>query len=215
MFVVLYTVFSVIFSMDAYYALNLIIGLFLYDFFSEATKTGLISLHAKTFLLTKTKFPSWVVVLTSVSSALITVVIFSIAVCTYIFIFKRNLSLLEISCFGLYVFLFLIIIIGISLAGSVLFLRYRDINQIWELLMQAGFFFAPIIYPLDIVPHKFHFYLYVWLPTAVIQFSRSVLVKGEIPTITANLMLLGSAAFVLIAGAALYSRLAPRSLERL
>jgi lipopolysaccharide transport system permease protein len=215
MFVVLYAVFSVIFSTDYNYPLNLIIGLFLWEFFSESTRTGLTSLQAKTFLLTKTKFPSWIVVLTSASNALITLIIFCIAVCTYISIFRRSLSLLEISCFGLYVFLFLAIIIGISLAGSVLFLRYRDLNQIWELLMQAGFFFTPIIYPLDIVPHKFHFYLYIWLPTPVIQFSRSVLVKGEIPSITAHLMLLGSAAFVLIVGAALYCRLAPRSLERL
>jgi lipopolysaccharide transport system permease protein len=215
MFVVLYTVFSVIFSMEPNYNLNLIIGLFLWDFFSEATKTGFLSLQTKTFLLTKTKFPAWIVVLTSASNALITVSILGVAVCAYISIFRRSLSLLEISCFGLYIFLFLIIIIGISLAGSVLFLRYRDINQIWELLMQAGFFFTPIIYPLNIVPHKFHFYLYAWLPTAVIQFSRSVLVEGEIPTTTAHLMLLGSASVVLFAGVVLYRRLAPRSLERL
>jgi len=215
MFAVLYTVFSVIFSMDPNYNLNLLIGLFLWDFFSEATKTGFLSLQAKTFLLTKTNFPAWIVVLTSASNALITMSILGLAVCAYISIFRRSLSLLEISCFGLYIFIFLIIIIGISLAGSVLFLRYRDINQIWELLMQAGFFFTPIVYPLDIVPHKFHFYLYAWLPTAVIQFSRSVLVKGEIPTITAHLMLLGSASVVLFAGVALYCRLALRSLERL
>jgi lipopolysaccharide transport system permease protein len=215
MFVVLYNVFSVIFSMDPNYTLNLIIGLFLWEFFAEATKTGIMSLREKTFLLTKTKFPSWVVVLTSVSSALITVTAFSIAVCIYISIFRRSLSLMEISIYGFYIFLFLVIIIGISLAGSVLFLRYRDINQIWELMMQAGFFFTPIIYPLAIVPHKFHIYLYAWLPTAVIQFSRSVLVKGEIPTVTANLMLVGSAAAVLFAGVVLYRRLAPRSLERL
>lgn len=215
MFVVLYTVFSVIFSMEPNYNLNLIIGLFLWDFFSEATKTGFLSLQTKTFLLTKTKFPAWIVVLTSASNALITVSILGVAVCAYISIFRRSLSLLEISCFGLYIFLFLIIIIGISLAGSVLFLRYRDINQIWELLMQAGFFFTPIIYPLNIVPHKFHFYLYAWLPTVVIQFSRSVLVEGEIPTTTAHLMLLGSASVVLFAGVVLYRRLAPRSLERL
>jgi lipopolysaccharide transport system permease protein len=215
MFVVLYTVFSVIFSMDPNYNLNLIIGLFLWEFFAESTKTGFLSLQAKTFLLTKTKFPVWIVVLTSASNAFITVCIFSIAVCIYISIFRRSLNLFEIGCFGLYVFLFLLIIIGISLAGSVLFLRYRDINQIWELVMQAGFFFTPIIYPLDIVPHKFHFYLYAWLPTAVIQFSRSVLVKGEIPTITAHLLLLGSAAVVLGVGAALYCRLSPRSLESL
>jgi len=215
MFAVLYSVFSILFAMDAYYALNLIIGLFLYDFFSESTKTGFMSLKEKSFLLIKTKFPSWVVVLTSVSSACITAMIFSTAVCVYIAVFKRPLSLLEIGCFSLYLLLFLAIIIGISLAGSVLFLRYRDINQIWELLIQAGFFFTPIIYPLDIIPHKFHFFLYAWLPTAVIQFSRSVLVQGVIPSATAHLMLLGSAAVVLFSGAALYVRLAPRSLERL
>ena len=215
MFAVLYNVFSVVFSMDPNYNLNLIIGLFLWEFFAESTKTGFLSLQAKTFLLTKTKFPAWIVVLTSASSALITVTIFGIAVCTYVSIFRRSLSLLEISCFWFYLFLFLLIIIGISLAGSVLFLRYKDINQIWELLVQAGFFFTPIVYPLNIVPHKFHLFLYAWLPTAVIQFSRSVLVRGEIPTITAHVMLTGSAVVVLSIGGALYCRLAPRSLEML
>ena len=215
MFVVLYGVFYVVFSMDPNYNLNLIIGLFLWEFFADATKTGLVSLQAKSFLLTKTKFPSWVVIVTSVSNALITVVVFGLGVCAYICLFNRPLSLLEMSCFVLYLFLFLVIIIGILLAGSVIYLRYRDINQIWELLIQAGFFFTPIIYPLDILPHKFHFYLYAWLPTAVIEFSRSVLVKGVIPSLTAHLMLLGGTALVLIVGIAFYKWLAPRALERL
>jgi lipopolysaccharide transport system permease protein len=215
MFVILCAVFSVVFKMDPHYRLNLIIGLFLWDFFSDATKTGFMSLQTKTFLLTKTKVPSWVIVLTSVSNALITVTIFSIGVCIYISIFIRSLSLLEIACFGLYIFLCLNMITGISLAGSVLFLRYRDINQIWELLIQAGFFFTPIIYPLDIVPHQFHFYFYLWLPTAVIQFSRSVLVAGKIPTLTAHCMLLGGTLVILFVGVALYRRLSPRALERL
>jgi lipopolysaccharide transport system permease protein len=215
MFVVLLTVFSIIFSKDPRYPVNLIIGLFLYDFFSESTKTGFTSLYAKTFLLTKTKFPAWIVVLTSVSSAFITVIVFGIAVCIYISIFRRPLGLLEICCFGFYIVLFVIIVVGISLAGSVLFLRYRDLNQIWELVLQAGFFAAPVIYPLDIIPEKFHFWVHVWFPTAVIQFSRSVLVDGKIPSIQAHLLLLGSAVAVLFLGIALYSRLAPRSLERL
>jgi lipopolysaccharide transport system permease protein len=215
MFVILCSVFSVVFKMDPDYRLNLIIGLFIWDFFSDATKTGFMSLQTKTFLLTKTKVASWVVVLTSVSNALITLTIFSIGMCVYIFIFIRNINILQIACFGLYLLLCLILVIGISLAGSVLFLRYRDINQIWELLMQAGFFFTPIIYPLDIVPHQFHFYFYVWLPTAVIQFSRSVLVDGKVPTLTAHLMLSGGTMAVLLAGIVLYRRLSPRALERL
>ena len=47
MFVVLEAVFSFIFSTDAHYRSNLLIGLFLWDFFAEGTKTGMISLHAR------------------------------------------------------------------------------------------------------------------------------------------------------------------------
>ena len=41
MFLVLVGVFSFIFRGEPNYKLNLIIGLFLWDFFSEATKTGM------------------------------------------------------------------------------------------------------------------------------------------------------------------------------
>ena len=42
-------VFSFLFACDPTYKLNLIVGLFLWDFFAEGTKTGLTSLHAKGF----------------------------------------------------------------------------------------------------------------------------------------------------------------------
>src|SRR5580765_4580515 len=57
MFGVLMWVFSFIFRADPNYRLNLIIGLCLWDFFSDGTKVGLSSLAAKAFLLTKTRFP--------------------------------------------------------------------------------------------------------------------------------------------------------------
>src|SRR5690348_7418332 len=62
MFVVLMGVFSFIFRADPNYRLNLLIGLFLWDFFSEGTKVGLTSLATKGFLLTKTRFPKWILV---------------------------------------------------------------------------------------------------------------------------------------------------------
>src|SRR4029078_4916251 len=59
MFVVLTAVFSFLFR-DPTYKLNLIVGLFLWDFFAEGTKVGLTSLAAKGFLLTKARCPSWI-----------------------------------------------------------------------------------------------------------------------------------------------------------
>ena len=45
MFLVLMGVFSFVFAADPNYKLNLIVGLFLWDFFAESTKVGLGSLQ--------------------------------------------------------------------------------------------------------------------------------------------------------------------------
>ncbi len=214
MFVVLVAVFSFIF-VDADYPLYLVVGLFLWDFFAESTKTGLGCLHAKGFLLTKARFPSWIVVLTSVSNALVTLALFAVVVCGYIAVFRGSPGIGMVLLFVAYLAAFLAIVVGFSLAASVLFLRYRDLNQVWELTLQAGFFVAPVIYPLSIIPERFHFYLYLWPPTPVIQFTRAVLVSGEVPTARAHLLLACVAAVSLAAGIWVYRRFAPRAIEEL
>jgi lipopolysaccharide transport system permease protein len=215
MFIVLQAVFSHVFTMDPDYTLNLIIGLFLWDFFMESTKTGIISLQAKSFLLTKARFPNWVVAVTACSNATITLTLFSGVVCLYLSFFHHPLSFSSIFLFLLYLSCFLLIVIGFSLASSVLFLRYRDLNQIWELTLQAGFFIAPVIWPLDIIPERLHFYLYLWLPTPVIEFSRSVLIDQTVPSARAHLMLLSATAAVMAVGVMVYRLLAPRVIEEM
>src|SRR5690242_8831389 len=57
MFVVLMAVFSFVFASDPNYKLNLVVALFLWEFFAEGTKVGLTSLHAKGYLLAKARVP--------------------------------------------------------------------------------------------------------------------------------------------------------------
>ena len=78
MFVVLVAVFSFVFASEPTYKLDLIIGLFLWDFFADATKTGMTSLSAKSFLLTKAKLPGWIVVVTSMANAVLTLAVFAV-----------------------------------------------------------------------------------------------------------------------------------------
>src|SRR5215471_9038589 len=66
MFIVLMGVFSYLFASNPTYKLNLIVGLFLWDFFAEGTKSGLIALQSKGFLLTKARVPPWILVVTSI-----------------------------------------------------------------------------------------------------------------------------------------------------
>lgn len=215
MFVVLMSVFSLIFAATPHYRLNLIVGLFLWEFFAESTKTGIISLHAKGYLLTKARFPSWVLVLSSLSNALITLGVFVVTFLIYLAAIGRAPGAVELALFLFYLVLYVFIVAGISLGASVLFLRYRDLNQVWEVVTQAGFFIAPIIYPLEIIPERYHIYLYLWPPTPVIQFSRAVLVDGTIPTLKAHLLLLAVAAVVFAAGAAIFRAHSPTAAERL
>jgi lipopolysaccharide transport system permease protein len=213
MFVVLMGVFSFLFAGSPAYKLNLIVGLFLWDFFAEGTKSGLISLQAKGYLLTKARVPPWILVVTSISNALITLVVFAGVIVAFLAGAGRPPTLEAIAAFAAYCAAMSGMIVGFSLASSALFLRYRDLNQVWEVVLQAGFFLAPIIYPLNILPERFHFYLYVWPPTPVIEFSRSVLVAGVMPTVRGNVYLAGDAAICLVAGIVIFRLLSPRAAE--
>ena len=213
MFVVLMGVFSFLFASKPTYKLDLIVGLFLWDFFAEGTKSGLISLAAKGFLLTKARVQPWILVVTSIANALITLAVFSVVMTIFLVGAGHPLTLVAMGAYAAYCAALTAIVIGFSLAASVLFLRYRDLNQVWDVALQAGFFIAPIIYPLEILPERFHFYLYIWPPTPVIEFSRSALVAGVMPTMTGHVYLAIDAAVCLIVGAVIFRWLSPRAAE--
>jgi lipopolysaccharide transport system permease protein len=215
MFVMLMAVFSYLFASEPNYRLNLIIGLFLFDFFAEGTKSGLMALNARGFLLTKASCPAWILIVTSISNAVITLVLFSIIIVAFLAGFGRVPDPSALAMFLVYVAALVLVVVGFSLAASVLFLRYRDLNQVWEMALQAGFFVAPIIYPIGILPERYHAYLYLWPPTPFIQFVRSVLVDGQVPTLTAHAYLAVAVTLSLALGLTVYRRLAPRTTEYL
>jgi lipopolysaccharide transport system permease protein len=203
--VVLLAVFSLVFANTPKYSLDLIVGLFLWDYFSESTKVGLISLHAKGYLLSKARFPAWVLVVSSISNALITSLVFSLVTLVYLSVAGTALpSPRAIVWFSLYLLALVLITVG-----------YRDLNQVWEVMLQVGFFVAPIVYPLSVIPERVHRYLYAWPPTPIIQFSRAVLVDGVVPTTRAHLLLAAGVVASLTIGILIYRRLAPRAAEYL
>ncbi|OFV94006.1 MAG: hypothetical protein A3G76_04830 [Acidobacteria bacterium RIFCSPLOWO2_12_FULL_65_11] len=213
MFVVLMGVFSFLFAGNPTYKLNLIVGLFLWDFFAEATKSGLTSLDARGYLLTKARVPSWILVVTSIANAAITLAVFWAVIVVFLVAAGHPPTVAALGAFAVYCAALMAIVIGFSLASSALFLRYRDLNQVWEVVLQAGFFVAPVIYPLEILPERFHFYLYIWPPTPVIEFSRAVLVRGVLPTPTGHAYLAMDAIICLLAGILIFRQLSPRAPE--
>jgi homopolymeric O-antigen transport system permease protein len=199
MFLILAAVFSFIFGREPNYALNLIVGLFLWDFFAEGTKSAMGSLNAKSYLLTKARLPPWIFVISSTANAVITLIAFTLVMVTSLSFAGRSPAPAHLALFVYYLVHYFLIVVGIGFGTSVLFLRYRDLNQVWDVVIQAGFFLAPIIYPLGILPERVHRYLYFWPPTPIIQFSRMVLVDSASPTLRAHIFLgLGTGTILLV-----------------
>src|SRR5262245_8499951 len=215
MFVVLMAVFSLIFRSDPDYSLNLIVGLFLWDFFADATKTAMTSLLANGYRLTTARISAWIFVVSSISNAAITLTVFTAIIVGYLAIAGRMPSPVHVGLFVVYLAHYMVIVIGIGLATSVLFLQYRDLNQVWDVVTQAGFFVAPIIYPLRIIPEHVHRYLYLWPPTPIIQFSRAVLIDGSVPSARGHLYLAAGSGLILLVGIVIFARRATRAAERL
>lgn len=213
MFLVLVGVFSLIFSSEPNYRLNLIVGLFLWDYFADATKTGMTSLSTKGFLVSKARFPRWIIVATSIANALLTILVFATVFALYMIVVGRNPGLTGLVAFTGYLAALTVIVVGISLASSVLFLRFRDLNQVWDMAIQAGFFLSPIVYPLGLIPEKYHATLYLWPPTPIIEFSRVAMIGGALPSPTGHACLALMTGGIFALGCLVYAKYAPRSAE--
>ena len=214
MFFVLYRVFRFLFH-DPLYMMNLLIGLLLWSFFGEATAVGLSSLLQKRHLLTKAEFPRWIAIATSLANALLTLIVYSVSLIVMVLIEGRPVGFFGVAAFLFFLVLYFFIVFGFSLGASVLYLEYRDLDQVWDVALQAGFFLAPIIYPLGVIPERYHFWLYAWPPTPIIQFSRQALLDGTLPTLRALIMTTVMAAGVFAIGAIIFRLGARRAMEKL
>ena len=187
MFGILYLIFGVILNAGAgmpHYAVYLLLGLLLWNYFAEVTNQGVTAIVGKGDLLRKLNFPKYVVVLAGSFSALINLAINFVVLGIFILFLGVDLHwsvlLLPLTLLELFVFS-----IGVSFLLSALYVRFRDISHIWEILMQAAFYLTPIFYLLTFVSAKSSLAAKLLLmnPMAqIIQDSRYLLVTHEATT---------------------------------
>jgi ABC-2 type transport system permease protein len=181
LFLIMNFVFSHLFFKDnPTYSIRLLVGLILWFFFAEATTVGMNSLLSKADILKKIYIPKWIIIISAtVHSAL--AFGFNLII-LFLFLFSYNIfpDLLHLSLFFVYVFLIYGISLIFSFFAAPLIVRFRDLNQIWEVLLQVLFYASPIIYPITAVPPKVQSMLYFNPMTLLIEHSRVVLIDNGI-----------------------------------
>ncbi len=186
LFSTLYLVFVELLKFGAgipYYAIYLLFGIVIWGFFAEATSQGLGSLVARADLLRKISFPRYVVVLSVGVSALIS---FGLAMLVIALFMVLKQVPLRMSVFWL-PFLFVeLVAFSLSLAFflGALFVRFRDMSYIWEVVLQAAFYATPILYPLSMIPVTFARLLLLNPMAQIIQDARYCLITDQTETMT-------------------------------
>lgn len=153
LFLILYVVFVKFLRLGKgipHYPVYLLLGIVIWNFFLEMTTQSLGSIVGRESLIRSIRIPRWLIVLSASISALINFVLNLIVVAFFMILNHVDISImalwLPLIFLEVYVFS-----LGISLFLAALFVRLRDINYVWEVILQAGFYMTPILYPLSLI----------------------------------------------------------------
>ncbi|MDR1568771.1 MAG: ABC transporter permease [Streptococcaceae bacterium] len=133
-----------------HFAVALLLGMVMWTFFQETTQMGLTSIVGRGDLLRKLSFPNEILVVSVSVNAMINFLINLIVVIAFALIngvdiskyaFLAPLLIIEMYLFSL----------GVAFILATFFVKFRDIAPIWEVVMQAGMYATPIIYPITMV----------------------------------------------------------------
>jgi len=168
-----------------HYPIYLLLGIVLWNFFVEATNNGLHSILNRGDLIRKINFPKYIIVVSGTISALINLGISLIVVA--IFMLFSGIELRPVAlAFPLIIIELYVFALALAFFLSALYVKYRDITYIWELIMQAAFYATPILYPLSLVSAKSAIIAKLMLlnPMAqMVQDARYILVTPQTDTL--------------------------------
>ena len=155
MFMILYVVFTKVFPLGKgipHYPVYLFMGIILWNFFAETTQQGLSSIVARGDLIRKISIPRWLIVLSTSISALINLAL-NLTVLVVFMALNHVAPMATIAWLPLIILEVYIFALGLAYFLSAVFVKFRDIQFIWELFIQAGFYVTPILYPLAQIPN--------------------------------------------------------------
>jgi ABC-2 type transport system permease protein len=224
LFAVLLFVFTKVFKIGGelrFYPVLLLTGIVLYTFFQEATVNSVSSVVAQEGVVRKTQFPRLVIPLAVVLTAAFNLALNLVVVFGFLLAWGVEPTwawlLLPIPAALIFVFAG-----AISMALSVLYVRFRDMLIIWTVAAQVLFYATPILYPIEYVPESYRQLIFLNPLAPIFQQVRVWAIEPSAPTAVevvggAAGLIPAAAIFVAVCAFAVwvFNRDAPRIAEEL
>ena len=175
-------VFSTLFqSSIEHFPVYLMSGIVLFNYFSEATNLGMVSIVGNAGLITKVYIPKYIFPVSKALSSAINLVISLIPVIIMMVVtgvpLRKSLLLIPI----LIVFL-VSFSIGVSLILSACMVYFRDTQFLWGIVLTILNFYSPIFYPESIIPARFAMIYHLNPMYQFLFFMRTIMIGGISPT---------------------------------
>jgi lipopolysaccharide transport system permease protein len=215
MLIILYVVFSNLMKVQVeYFQMFLLQGIIMWNFFSRATMASLSAIASKPHLIKKVYFPRDILVISGCITALLMSFFESLVFLAFILYFRIPVTS-AILFLPIIIGLFFVITLGTSLVLAAMNVYFRDIQYIWALILQIGFFASPVIYPLTIFQQP-QLQLLSYNPLAQILFlARDVTLYSRLPNMASFSYAIAMAFILLAIGYIIFLRLEPKFAEAL
>ncbi len=167
-------------------------GLLPWTYFTGALSASSNSLVENVNLITKVYFPR---IIAPASAALAGLLDFSIAslILGVMMVYYQYIPGFEILLVPFLIGMVFVCAVGVGLWLSALNVQYRDIRYVVPLLIQLWMFVSPVIYPVSMVPKKYHLLMSINPMVGIIEALRASIL-GHQPI---NWLLLGISAMII------------------
>jgi ABC-2 type transport system permease protein len=176
-------------------AAYLLLGIMCWTFFIEVTTGAVGSVVAKGDLIRKIAIPRYITVVSASVSALINFCFNLVVLGGVMLISGTEVRAGDLWMVPLLLGLLYVLSLAIAFILAAMFVKFRDVSFIWDVITQMLFYLTPILYPADLALSRFGAAKYLFLnPLAeIIQQLRYILVTPQ--AVTAS-HVLGDGAFI-------------------
>ncbi|HYN44662.1 MAG TPA: ABC transporter permease [Candidatus Limnocylindrales bacterium] len=209
MLTVLYFIFTNLMRVNVeHYQLFLLLGIISWNMLSRGTTMSLNSILGRPGLVQKVYFPREVLVISSCITAFL-MTLFEFVVFGAFMVAFKVMPGITIVYGPLVLLIEFVLILGLSFGLAALNVYYRDVQYIWTVILQAGFFASPIIYPLSIIPDN-----YIWIirlnpMTRIIDMLRESVIYSRSPFLLDGIFITIAALAILAIGYLIFLKLEP------
>lgn len=227
LFGILFFVFSEVIGADAgveNYGVMLLVGIICFFYFSEVTGSAVTCMVDREALVRKVGFPRVVVPLSVLLVATANLALYLMVLAVFILAtgveprwswLALPLPLLALAALAA----------GLGMLLSALYVHFRDIRPIWDVLLQALFYATPILYPVTLLAERYPEVAKVFMANplaAIVQELRRLLLGPSNPSVadvlgggTLLLIPVGVLVALVLLGVWVFERTAPSAAEKL